>query len=128
MARTSYEMESNTVNTLSNGTVITGNITAQGDFRLDGTLNGDITINGRLVIGESGVINGNITCVYADVDGTVKGNINVKEQLSLRSTASIKGDIIINKLAIEPGASFSGTCRMVDELKKAEVSESTEQY
>ncbi|MBQ6047300.1 MAG: polymer-forming cytoskeletal protein [Bacteroidales bacterium] len=128
MARTSYEMESNTVNTLSNGTVITGNITAQGDFRLDGTLNGDITINGRLVIGESGVINGNITCVYADVDGSVKGNINVKEQLSLRSTASIKGDIIINKLAIEPGASFSGTCRMVDELKKAETTESTEQY
>ncbi|MCQ2297172.1 MAG: polymer-forming cytoskeletal protein [Bacteroidales bacterium] len=117
MARMS-ESEITTINTISNGTIIKGDVTANGDFRLDGQLDGDVTINGRLVVGDSGLINGNVVCQNAIIMGQVTGNISVKELLSLNSTAKVKGDILINQIAIEPGASFSGTCRMIDEVRR----------
>ncbi len=117
MAKT-LEMENTTVNTISNGTQIKGDIIAQGDFRLDGRLDGNIQLNGKLVVGENGTIKGNVVCQNANIIGRVDGNISVKEVLTLHATAVVKGDILINKLAIEPGASFSGTCRMLDELQK----------
>ena len=122
MAKT-IETENSPVNTITGGSVIKGNITAMGDFRLDGTLEGNISLNGKLVVGETGVINGDIICQNANIIGTVCGNISVKELLSLHASANVKGDILINKLSIEPGASFSGTCRMIDEVRhaKAEV-------
>ncbi len=114
----SFEMENSTVNTISTGTLIKGDITAQGDFRLDGRLEGNIQLNGKLVVGETGHIRGNIVCQNANIIGQVDGNISVKEVLTLHASAVVKGDILINKLAIEPGAAFSGTCRMLDELRK----------
>lgn len=114
------------INTLTAGTKITGNIEAQGDFRLDGELIGDITLSGKLVVGETGQIRGNVLCLNANINGNVAGNITVKELLTLHRTAVIKGDIIINKLAIEPGASFSGTCKMVDEVRKAQMEAAAE--
>ena len=62
MART-MEVESNSINIITAGTLIKGDITASGDFRLDGTLEGNIQLNGKLVVGDSGVVNGNILCV-----------------------------------------------------------------
>ena len=123
MAKT-FEMENSTVNTISTGTIIKGDITAQGDFRLDGRLEGNIQLNGKLVVGETGQIKGNIVCQNANIIGHVDGNISVKEVLTLHASSVVKGDILINKLAIEPGAAFSGTCRMLDELRKGSDSES----
>lgn len=108
----------NQINIITDGTVIKGDITATGDFRLDGTLEGNIQINGKLVVGDSGVVNGNILCLNANIIGTVNGNLSVKELLSLHSTARVKGDILINKLSIEPGALFTGKCCMLDEVRK----------
>ena len=111
------EVENNSINIITAGTLIKGDITASGDFRLDGTLEGNIQLNGKLVVGDSGVVNGNILCVNANIIGTVNGNLSVKELLSLHTTARVRGDILINKLSIEPGAVFSGKCRMIDEVK-----------
>ena len=108
------------VNTVTAGTVIKGNIQASGDFRMDGQLEGDITLNGKLVVGESGQVAGNVVCQNATIIGAVNGNITVKEQLELHATAKVKGDILINRLSIEPGAAFSGTCRMLDEVRRSE--------
>lgn len=119
MARTDI-IENGPVNTITRGTTIKGNIAASGDFRMDGILQGNITLNGKLVVGESGSVTGNIVCQNANIIGSVVGNITVKELLSLSATANIKGDIMINKLSIEPGASFSGTCRMIDEVRREE--------
>lgn len=106
------------INIITNGTVIKGDITATGDFRLDGTLEGNIQLNGKLVVGDTGVVNGNILCMNANIIGTVNGNLSVKELLSLHTTARVKGDILINKLSIEPGAVFTGKCCMLDEVRK----------
>ena len=108
----------NSINIITNGTVIKGDITASGDFRLDGTLEGNIQLNGKLVVGDTGVVNGNILCMNANIIGTVNGNLSVKELLSLHATARVKGDILINKLSIEPGAVFTGKCCMLDEVRK----------
>ena len=116
MAKT-MEMESSPINIITDGTLVKGDITATGDFRLDGTLEGNIQLNGKLVIGDSGVVNGNVLCQNANVIGTVNGNLSVKELLSLHASARVRGDILINKLSIEPGATFSGKCRMIDEVK-----------
>ena len=125
MART-MEVENNPINIITAGTLIKGDITASGDFRLDGTLEGNIQLNGKLVVGDSGVVNGNILCVNANIIGTVNGNLSVKELLSLNATARVKGDILINKLSIEPGAVFTGKCRMLDEVRQQQEQEAAE--
>lgn len=117
------EVENTPLNSIINGTVIKGDITASGDFRLDGTLEGNIQLNGKLVVGDTGIVNGNILCQNANIIGTVNGNLSVKELLSLHSTARVKGDILINKLSIEPGAVFTGKCRMLDEVRQQQEAE-----
>lgn len=107
---------SSLINTITVGTTIKGDIQANGDFRLDGQLDGNITLTGKMVIGEKGYINGNVVCQNANILGIIDGNLSVKETLTLYSTARVKGDIVASKLAIEPGAYFTGTCHMLDEL------------
>ncbi len=83
-----------------------------GDFRVDGTLIGSIHSKGKIVIGETGNIDGEVVCRNADISGKVKAQITVSELLTLKSTARLTGEITTSKLSIEPGAKFSGTCNM----------------
>jgi cytoskeletal protein CcmA (bactofilin family) len=93
-------------------TFIEGEIRSEGDFRVDGTLKGKINIGGKLVIGEKGHVEGEIKCTYANVSGQLHGTIKVEELLSLQATAHVKGDVMTNKLSVEPGAEFTGSCSM----------------
>ncbi|MEI6696594.1 MAG: polymer-forming cytoskeletal protein [Bacteroidota bacterium] len=111
MAKTN-EIDSSSINILGAGTSVKGDITSNGDFRIDGSLIGNITAKGKLVIGATGAVEGEICCQNADFSGSIKGKVNVSELLSLKSTCRVMGDIIINKLSIEPGAQFSGSCNM----------------
>ena len=122
--------ESNSVNLIGSGTTIEGDIKSTGDVRIDGILIGSINTKGKLVIGATGSIDGEIVCQNADVSGGIKGKITVTELLSLKATAKITGDIIANKLAIEPGANFSGTCSMgavIKDIKHGEQNASKSQ-
>jgi cytoskeletal protein CcmA (bactofilin family) len=107
--------ETPAVNMIGKGTSIKGDIRSDGDFRVDGTLHGSIQSNGKIVVGVSGIIEGDITCQNADFSGQVKAVIRVKELLSLKATSKVNGEVHTSKLAIEPGAKFSGTCNMEDE-------------
>ena len=100
------------VNLIGVGTAIIGEVTSSGDIRVDGTLSGSITTKGKVVIGSTGMVEGNVNASNADVSGELKGSISVTELLALKSTAKLDGDIVTNKLAIEPGASFTGSCSM----------------
>lgn len=106
------ETESQSFNTIGTGTTIRGEINCDGDIRVDGTINGNLNCKGRVLIGPTGIINGEIICRNSDISGKVEGKVKVAELLSLKSTAKINGDIITSKLAIEPNAIFSGTCKM----------------
>ena len=112
MGKNYTEIDSNTINLLSTGTTINGDITSNSDIRIDGILTGNLSTKGRLVIGESGKIKGEISCKNADISGVVEGSIVVAELLTLKATSVISGDIVIGKLAVEPGCKFNGSCKM----------------
>ena len=109
--------KSDSINSISNGSIFEGNLTSNGDVRVDGKLKGSVKTEGRLVLGEKGIIEGDIYCENAIVAGEIKGTINTSELLTLRSTAKLNGEIITIKLAIEPGAVFSGKCSMGPVIK-----------
>lgn len=100
------------VNLIGVGTTIVGDVTSSGDIRIDGSLSGSVNTKGKVVVGTTGMVEGNVNASNADVSGELNGAISVSELLSLKSTAKLDGDIIANKLAIEPGASFTGSCSM----------------
>ena len=106
------EFESPSINLLGAGTVVKGNITSTGDFRIDGTLLGSIQSKGKVVVGATGIVEGEIICQNADISGNIKAHVTVAELLTLKSTSKLIGDIKVSKLAIEPGALFSGSCKM----------------
>ena len=103
-------------NALTSGSKIVGKIFADSDFRIDGEVEGTITCNGKVVIGQKGYLKGSISCVNAEIVGTVEGDIVVSETLSLRSTAVINGEVKTKILVVEPSAIFNGTCSMKDAL------------
>ena len=108
-------------NVIGKKTSIVGEVHSEGDFRIDGTVEGSIRAEGRVIIGKEGKVKGLIECTNADIEGEVTGDISVSDMLSLKSTAVIYGDVVIGKLTVEPGASFNATCSMkgmVKELNK----------
>ena len=117
------------VNMIGAGTVITGDIYSKGDIRVDGTLKGSIITEGKVVLGREGIIEGDIECRDADISGTIKAKITVSQLLSLKTSAKLNGDIVSNKLSIEPGSEFTGSCSMgavIKDIKHAEKQEKQE--
>jgi len=117
------ENNNSVVNIIGQGTSILGDINSNGDIRVDGTLKGSIKTEGKVVLGKEGIVEGDVICQNADISGIIKAKITVSNLLSLKETAKLKGDIVTNKLSIEPGAEFTGSCSMgavIREIKNAE--------
>lgn len=104
--------ESQARNIISIGTKIKGDIESDGDFRIEGTVVGTVKAKGKIVVGETGNVEGQIFCLNADISGIVKAKLEVSELTSLRATSRFSGDIVTKKISIEPGALFSGSCQM----------------
>tara|TARA_X000000368_G_C23042066_1_gene717428 strand:+ start:524 stop:916 length:393 start_codon:yes stop_codon:yes gene_type:complete len=120
---------SSAINMIGNGTIINGDIQSKSDIRIDGILKGSVKTEGKLVVGTSGVVEGDVFCSDADISGEIKAKITVSKILSLKSTSKLNGDIITNKLSIEPGASFSGSCSMgavIKDIKHVEKQDKKE--
>jgi len=108
------EPDNTTINLISVGTDITGDVKSNGDIRIDGTLNGNLNTKGKVVIGTTGKVKGEVICKNSEVAGIIEGKIMVGQLLNLKSSSKINGEIVTSKLSIEPGAVFSGTCKMND--------------
>lgn len=108
------ETETVAINLVSNGTDITGDIKSNGDIRIDGSLTGNLNTKGKVVIGTTGKVKGEVICKNSEVSGIVEGKIIVNQLLILKASSKIFGDIATTKLSIEPGAIFSGNCKMSD--------------
>ena len=104
-------------NRIVEGTIINGNIDSTTDIRLDGQLIGNLQSKGKLVIGPTGKIKGDVFCKNADVEGLFEGKIQVQEILNIKAKAHIIGEVICGKLSVEPGAEFSATCVMKPQVK-----------
>lgn len=99
-------------NALTAGSKIVGTITADTDYRIDGTIEGELNCSGKVVIGEAGRVKGTVNCQNAEIMGLMDGKINCSQQLSLRANGKIQGDVQTKTLIVEPGAQFNGTCSM----------------
>lgn len=113
-------------NKISEGTKIVGDITSKGGFRIEGVVEGNVKTDGRVVVGESGRIKGTLVCDNADFEGEFSGKLDVAGTLTLKSTAKIEGEVLIGKLAVEPGASFNATCSMKGSVKSINKSRNGE--
>ncbi len=101
------------VNVIADGTQLQGNMVTSSDCRIDGALRGNIESKAKIIVGRSGVVEGNIKCANIEIEGSVKAeSLLVTELISLKATANLIGNIETGKIAIEPGAEFSGNCKM----------------
>ena len=109
-------------NVIAKNSVFKGDISSEGDFRIDGVLEGTLQTKGRVIIGKEGKITGNVEATNADVEGKFSGELKVTNILTIKSSAHISGDVFVGKLSVEPGAIFNATCAMkgaaVKELNK----------
>lgn len=117
---TSMGNESTARNIIGQGTTINGDVELNGDFRIDGKLIGSIVSLGRIVIGPSGVVEGNVTCQNADISGRLKGKLITQDLSSFKSTADFDGELNTARIAIEVGARFNGKCEMKEAVSKAD--------
>ena len=93
-------------------TTLDGSLRAQGNLNVSGTVNGDLTVDGRTMVMPGGVVDGEVTSTTAEVAGRITGTLTVRERLVLRPTAVVDGDIRAGTLVIEEGAVFNGRCEM----------------
>ena len=112
MANNSNSQPGTLYNALTAGSKIIGTIIADSDIRIDGTVEGDLTCTGKVVIGEQGKLKGTISCQNAEILGNMDGKMEVKNTLALRASGTIKGDVITQVLIVEPEAVFNGSCSM----------------
>lgn len=103
----------NSVSRISTGTRITGDLSSSNDLRIDGKFEGRIISKGRIVIGETAEVSGEIVCSNADIWGRLKGDIYVKDTLSLKKGSKADGNLNIKRIIVELGASFNGVCKMI---------------
>lgn len=104
-------------NIIGKGSSFVGDIKSDGDFRIDGKVEGNIKTSGRVVIGQEGSVDGTVECTHADIEGKFSGNLNVDQLLSLKTTAHISGEVVLGKLSVEPGATFNASCNMKGSIK-----------
>lgn len=107
-------------NIIAQGTSIVGDIESEGDFRIEGSIKGKIIAKGRIVVGTSGNVDGEIICGDADIFGTVNGKLEVRSLTVFKASAIFSGDVTTKKISIEPGAVFTGTCQMKSDTSPKE--------
>lgn len=105
-------------NIVALGTKIVGDLNSEGDFRIDGTVEGNIRTTGKVVVGKSGIIKGTLQGTDAYFEGTFSGKLALSGTLTLKAAAHIEGEVIAGKLAVEPGATFNVTCVMKGSVKE----------
>ena len=117
MAKTEPVVNVNSISRISSGTIIKGEIMSPYDIRIDGTFEGKVQTKGRVVVGESASVKGDVVCENIDLWGKMEGNVFVKNTLALKEGCVVDGNLNVRKLSVELGSSFNGTCRMITEAE-----------
>jgi cytoskeletal protein CcmA (bactofilin family) len=115
-------------NVIAKNSTFVGDITSDGDYRIDGTLEGTLKTNGRVIIGVDGFIKGTVESTNADIEGKFSGQLSVAETLTIKATANVSGDLTIGKFSIEPGATLNATCAMNGALKELHKGHETKKH
>lgn len=108
------ENETNARNLIANGTEITGDIKTDGHIRIEGKLKGNLMSQGRVVVGKSGSIVGEVECKNCQIEGVIEGKITAFEELSISSSGKIHGEMNFGQLEVEKGGVFTGTSNLIN--------------
>ncbi len=100
------------LNSLVTGTTVEGIVSADNDIRVDGYLKGTLTCKGKVIIGTSGNIEGEIKAQNAVIEGRFKGVLHIDDLLHIKETADVEGEINTDKLSVSPGAKFNVVSKM----------------
>lgn len=116
MAR-QQEMENGARNHLAQGTVVKGDIIAEGNIRIDGELEGTLVSKAKVVLGPTGVIRGDVQCQTANIEGRIDGKMTVEEILVMKATGRFSGELVYGKISVEPGAEIEGRVSIAGRVK-----------
>ena len=105
---------------LGKGCRVAGTLTFSGPVQIDGYVEGEITAQDRLIIGEGAVVQAKINGGEVLVKGTVNGDIIASQRLTLKKPARVVGNITAGMLTIEEGVIFEGKCSMDNAAKNPE--------
>ena len=108
-------------NIIAKGTTLTGDLETFGNLRIEGKLNGNIKSKSKIACGQSSEVDGSIHAQNAEIAGHVTGTVEITETLLLKSSAVIEGDITVDKLIVESGAVFNGSCKMGVKAKEIHI-------
>jgi len=111
------DLEGGSRNHIAQGTKIKGDVETEGDLRIDGSLEGSIISKGKLVVGSTGEVKGEIKCVNANISGKVQGQMVVAEMLAVTASGFFSGDMTYGKMSVEPGAQLEGTFTIAGKMK-----------
>lgn len=114
---------SNSSNIIGKGTYVEGNLESFGNIRVEGRVKGNIKSKSKVALGKSSKVEGNILAQNAELAGEVVGTLEVSDMLILKPSAVINGDIITNKLLVESGCVFNGSCKMGVTIKEIQIGE-----
>jgi cytoskeletal protein CcmA (bactofilin family) len=93
---------------LSNQIKLEGRLQSTSNIRFDGEMNGDLTTEGDLSVGEGGRVKGNVTGRNVVVGGSIQGNVNTTGRLEILATGKVFGDIVVGSLIIDEGGILRG--------------------
>jgi cytoskeletal protein CcmA (bactofilin family) len=108
-------------NIIGKGTTLTGDLETFGNLRVEGKVKGNIKSKSKVAFGQSSEVDGSVLAQNAEIAGHVTGTVEISETLVLKASAVIDGDIIANKLLVESGAVFNGTCKMGVKSKEIHI-------
>lgn len=113
MGKAEPQVNVNSVSRISSGTFFKGVMTSTSDIRVDGSFDGKLYSDGKLVVGESAEVNGDVVCSNVDIWGKISGNLIIKDTTSLKAGCAVNANLKVRKLIVELGATFNGTCKMI---------------
>ena len=97
---------------IGKNTKIHGEVSGTGNLRIDGEIEGELKLSGSVIVGETGMVTGNVSARSLDVSGTVHGNAQTEEGLTIHSAGQLIGDVKVNAFQIEDGGIFKGRSEM----------------
>lgn len=112
---TKHVRQAGAVSTIATGTTVNGDMESDSDMRIDGNIIGNVYCKSKIVLGESGIIQGDLHAANADILGTVNGNVIAKDLLCLKAKCTVNGNVNTKRLQIEPNATFNGQCKMTSD-------------
>ncbi|WP_022761589.1 MULTISPECIES: bactofilin family protein [unclassified Butyrivibrio] len=107
---------------IASGATLDGPFTAKESTRVDGTINGNVSVGGSLILGQEGKIVGAVTATNLFLAGEIQGNVNCSQgKVEISDTGKLVGDLAAKTLVIDENAIFQGQCKMTAEKTSAET-------